>query len=616
MSEVIQNSQMSNISKYPIGIDLGTTNSCVAVWRNGKVEIIPNQKTGSTTTPSVVSFTETKLLIGEEAKKSISKNYNNTIYEAKRIIGRPYDDPTLQMNIKKKRWPFIIKKDPTSESNRSIIEIEFMKQKKTFYPEDISALVLKRMKEIAEEYLGETVTNAVITVPAYFNDAQRQATKDAGSIAELNVLRIINEPTAAAIAYQMKHEVKDDKKVLVFDLGGGTFDVSIVKLSEDACEVISTRGDTYLGGEDFDNELVDYCIEEFKKKKNIDLSDNEKVKRTLKLNCEKAKIDLTLSLNTIIEINGGGESLELQVTRAKFEDLCKEHFQKIYPCIDEALKDARLEKSEIDDIVLVGGSTRIPKIKDMVKEYFNKNPSQTIHPDEAVAYGAAYQAASIENVLDEGYEKLILVDVVPLSLGIAVGGEIMNTVIKRNTPIPIDKSQMYQTVYDNQAKALFKVYQGEREQVKDNAFLGKFIVDAIPKKKAGEVKFKVTFCVDVDSTLIVKAEEIIYGKNEKGEVDKNNQSTKPLIVKNYTKKLSSEEIKQRIEEISHLTDIQKEKDKAVKEKVKLISICCKLKGEHSDINEIYKWAQSHPDEKKEVYSEKIQMIKKKYNVKV
>ena len=614
MSEKIK-SQNLNTSSYPIGIDLGTTNSCVAVWKNGTAQIIPNDKTGKTITPSVVSFTDTKLLIGEEAKEKIGQYYKNTIYEAKRIIGRPYDDPTIQMNIKKKRWPFAIKKDPTSESNRSIIETEFMGKKKIFYPEDISALVLKRMKEIAEVYLGQKVTNAVITVPAYFNDAQRQATKDAGSIAELNVLRIINEPTAAAIAYQMKNEIKDDKKVLVFDLGGGTFDVSIVKLSEDACEVISTRGDTYFGGEDFDNELLDYCIEEFKKKENIDLTDNEKVKRNLKLKCEKAKIDLSLTVDTMIEINGEGKTLELHITRAKFEDLCKEHFKKIYPCIEDALKDAKLEKSEIDDIVLVGGSTRIPKIKEIVKEYFNKNPSQSIHPDEAVAYGAAYQAASIEDKLDEGYERLILLDVVPLSLGIAVGGEIMNVVIKRNTSIPIDKSQMYQTVYDNQVKALFKVYQGERVQVKDNAFLGKIIVENIPKKKAGEVKFKVTFCIDVDSTLIVKAEEIIYNKNEKGEIDKNNQSTRPLIVKNYTKKLSSKEIKKRIEEINNLTQIQIENDKAAKEKVRLISICCKLKTEHSDIDEIYKWAQINSHEKKEVYSAKIEFIKKKYKIK-
>ena len=577
----------------PIGIDLGTTYSCVGVFRGNKVEIIPNTS-GNNTTPSVVTFSK-KMLVGDEAKAQITKDYKNTIYDTKRLIGRQFDDPIVQKDMK--NWPFKVEKDP--KTSRPLINVEFKGKIKKFYPEDISAIILQYMKNIAETYLGRKVTNAIITVPAYFNDAQRQATKDAGRIAGLNVLRMINEPTSAALAYRLFNEVKEDKIALVFDLGGGTFDVSIVNVGEDACEVISTRGDTHLGGGDFDNELMNYCIQEFKNNTGVDILKNEKAKRRLKNECEKAKILLSSAKETTIDLDSlaEGEDLNLEITRALFESKIKKYLDQCIQCIKEALDDAKLKPSQIDVIVLVGGSSKIPIVQKMLKDYFGKEPNKSIHPDEAVAYGAAYQAASIQGLINEedGLEQLVLIDVIPLSLGVAVGGEIMDIVVPRNTKIPItNKSKTYVTAADYQDKVLIEVYQGERVQVKDNSFIGEFLVEGLQKKKAGEVSIKVNFNVDVDSILNVNAEEIVKGK-KKGEASKNK-----IQVKEYKKNLSDQEIENRVEQLKNLTEEQKENDLATVERVNLQMLCLKMMS-NEKAKEYYNWSVKNKNERKEEY---------------
>ena len=581
------------MSDIPIGIDLGTTYSCVAVWKNGKVVVLQN-KEGKTITPSVVAFTDDNVLIGEDAKKNLLSNPKNTIYDAKRLIGRKFNDKEVQKDIK--LWPFKVKKQ--ENSNRPIISITQSQKEKELYPEEISALVLKRMKEIAETYLGKEVINAVVTVPAYFNDSQRQATKDAGRIAGLNVLRIINEPTAAAIAYQLDNQENNDKNILVFDLGGGTFDVSILNVCDGALEVRATNGNTHLGGEDFDNKIMEYCIEEFKNETGVDISKNEKAKRRLKNSCEEAKIRLSAAQEITIDIDNFAEETDLciNLTKSKFEYLCKDYFKECMTCVEETLQLAKLNKKQIDEIVLVGGSTRIPKIQEMIKDFFNKEPNKKIHPDEAVAVGAAYQAASIEDILDDDLEKLVLIDVTPLSLGIAVGGEIMSVIIKRNSTIPINKSEIYETASDYQTSALFQVYQGERVQVKDNFKVGDFTVTNIQKKKAGEVKFKVTFDIDVNSILTITAQEL------------NTNNKKILPVKEEKIKLSDEEIEKKIEEFNQLTQMQKDKDEAVKEKVNLQMICLKLMSTNPKAKEFYDWSRKNPNEKKDVYTQKIKLL--------
>ena len=577
----------------PIGIDLGTTYSCVGVFRGNKVEIIPNTS-GNNTTPSVVTFSK-KMLVGDEAKAQITKDYKNTIYDTKRLIGRQFDDPIVQKDMK--NWPFKVEKD--QKTSRPLINVEFKGKIKKFYPEDISAIILQHMKNIAETYLGRKVTNAIITVPAYFNDAQRQATKDAGRIAGLNVLRMINEPTSAALAYRLFNKVEEDKNVLVFDLGGGTFDVSIVSVGEDACEVISTRGDTHLGGGDFDNELMNYCIQEFKNNTGVDILKNEKAKRRLKNECEKAKILLSSAKETTIDLDSlaEGEDLNLEITRALFESKIKKYLDQCIQCIKEALDDAKLKPSQIDVIVLVGGSSKIPIVQQMLKDYFGKEPNKSIHPDEAVAYGAAYQAASIQGLINEedGLEQLVLIDVIPLSLGVAVGGEIMDIVVPRNTKIPItNKSKTYVTAADYQDKVLIEVYQGERVQVKDNSFIGEFLVEGLQKKKAGEVSIKVNFNVDVDSILNVNAEEIVKGK-KKGEASKNK-----IQVKEYKKNLSDQEIENRVEQLKNLTEEQKENDLATVERVNLQMLCLKMMS-NEKAKEYYNWSVKNKNERKEEY---------------